>query len=279
MFNAGGEESSRNALVAADFNLDGKPDLANAVDGRIAILLSGGANGGIQAPPTFYKTALSSCYEGSGSTALAVGDFNGDGKPDIALGNEGVSILAGNGDGTFQAPVSIAGLQDILPVPVSLAVGELDGDGLADIAVTFRACTRGGMPGGVVLLFGTGDGSFRAPVVTQLPGLIGDIKAADIDGDGKLDLIISSYRNVTVLAGNGDGTYQVPVSFGAGEGAYVMDAGDINGDGRPDIVTANFQTRDISVLLNSGPETVGSAQASAGHRFGRSFAPATVVRR
>jgi FG-GAP-like repeat/FG-GAP repeat len=118
---------------------------------------------------------------------VAVADFNGDGHLDLAVANEGthdVSVLLGNGDGSFQAannfPAELEG-----SVPVSLAVADFDGDGHLDLAVMF--------PGGVRMLSGNGDGSFQTPPVSYVAGVYpGAIAVGDFNGDGLPDLAVAN---------------------------------------------------------------------------------------
>ena len=190
---------------------------------------------------------------GSEPNTVAVADFNRDGKADIATVNEGngtVSILLGNGDGTFASPVSysIGDAGDL----ESLAVGDFDGDGKLDLVV-------GGGPTNVFVLLGNGDGTFGPPVSFQAGGSASDVAVGDFNGDGKLDVAVSNsaYDTVGILLGNGDGTFQPPVTYPAGGRAEYVAVGDFNGDGKLDLVTANAYNppEGISVLLGNGDGT------------------------
>jgi hypothetical protein len=144
--------ASPQSVAAGDFNGDGRPDLAvaNNLDGGTVSVLLGNGDGTFQDASPFAA--------GLFPAAMAVGDFNRDGVPDLAVANSGnpgnfstVSVLLGNGDGTFQAPQDFA----VGNVPVSVAVGEFNGDGIQDLAVA-----NGG--GNVSVLLGNGDGTFQA---------------------------------------------------------------------------------------------------------------------
>jgi hypothetical protein len=225
-----------NALATADFNGDGKLDLAVVSGGDVAILLGNG-DGTFQ-PAVNYVLAY-------GVHNLVVGDFNNDGKPDLALSlnttgeTSYVAVLLGKGDGTFDAPV-------YYPLPdntsaASVAVGDFNGDGKLDLAVA---------GGPVAILEGNGDGTFQPPVAVNVP-YTGFVLTADFNGDGKLDLLVgdSGFNTVAFLLGNGDLTFQGPVGFEVGTSRFANFAiGDFNHDHKPDVAVAISGS--IGVLLN-----------------------------
>src|SRR5258708_4199700 len=210
--------------------------------------------------------------------AIAEGDFRGDGKLDLVtangfIGNEpDLKIFLGNGDGTFQPPVSISVGHGGAS---ALAVGDFNRDGKLDIA----AANFGGQSVGV--LMGNGDGTFQSAVsypVGMLPGavivggLLGyrdSIAVGDLNGDGKLDIVTANanVKDVSVLLGNGDGTFQPSKSFAVDKpppavqfGVYPVGpdsvaVGDLNADGKLDLVVANGDAQDVSVLLGNGDGT------------------------
>jgi uncharacterized repeat protein (TIGR01451 family) len=260
------------APVLADFNNDGKLDIA-ALNTGVSVLLGNG-NGTFQTAANFAT--------GIGPVALAVGDFNGDGKLDIATANAGnsagvppsVSVLLGNGDGTFQS----ARTDFISLVPKAIAVGDLSGDGRADVVVLTAAST--------IVMVGNGDGTLRSEV-DYVPG--GNALAlADLNGDGKVDVVVAGGSNFSngplsgyysILEGNGDGTFQPAKSRGAGGRVSSIAVADFNRDGKPDLVLTVrpniFALYRYSVLLNQGDGTfVGSA---TGPQAGDIFAVAVDV--
>src|SRR5690242_466263 len=261
--------------VAGDFNGDGKLDLAGLVPlatSNPVFVLLGNGNGTFQ-PPIIIDT-------GQDASVIAVGDFNSDGRLDLAIfGNTAASILLGNGDGTFQNPKPFA--PGFNPgAPANVAIADFNGDGKLDLALTEPAAS-------VSIFLGNGDGTFQNPVSypdsPQRPppatccGTVGDF-----NGDGKLDLafIDSAGLGIDVLLGNGDGTFQqpsfqnialTPIGCTNGTPLSAMIAADFNGDSKLDLVpsclTGRFQWGDL--LLGNGD---GTFQKDPGYDGGPGFA-------
>ena len=254
-------------LAVGDFNADGIPDLAVTDNnncgtyqcaGSVSILLGNG-DGTFRPPLTF--TA------GIGPSAVAAGDFNGDGKLDIVIVNYGyagggdtISVLLGNGDGTFQPEVDFT----VGYGPDSVAVADFNGDGKLDLAVALSV-------GGAALLLGNGDGTFRTSTGIGVPYDPNSIVAGDLNGDGKQDLVVAGTYSankdtVSVLLGNGDGTFQPAVGYPAQKNAFALVLGDFNGDGQPDVAVANATgprgysaTPGVTILLGKGDGTLEPA--------------------
>lgn len=168
------------SLVAADFNGDGKLDLAvtNALDFTVSVLLGNG-DGTFQTQVVYATSTPNPNFWES----LVVGDFNGDGKPDLAIScGSVVSILLGKGDGTFQPHVD-SGVGGTV-----LAAGDFNGDGKLDLAVTEGLPS--GRPGLLSVLLGNGDGTFI--LTNQYPSGGTAVAVSDLNGDGKLDLLVPS---------------------------------------------------------------------------------------
>jgi hypothetical protein len=234
-------------VQVAELNGDGKPDLVVASYSSTGVMVFlGNGNGTFQ--------AAQNLSVGSYSNSVRVADVNGDGKPDIISanfdsqpGSSGVSVLLGNGDGTFQAPQTIS---LTATKTFSVAVADVNGDGKPDlVAGTFS----GSYPirtGGVVVLLGNGNGTFATGLNTNLGIETFYDALADINGDGKLDLVTGNFLSggVGVLLGRGDGTFAAPVNTVAPRPGNVRVA-DLNGDGRPDLLVGNFSTPAFTVLL------------------------------
>lgn len=240
------------AVAAADFNNDGRLDLATANfgDNTVCVLL-GNANG------TFQPAQTSAA--GSYPHSLAVGDFNADGQLDLATANDDIydiSILPGNGDGTFAAglPQSIGSDS----YPVAVATGDLNADGKLDLVVTSEDDWL--VAQYVSVLLGHGDGSF-APAANYGPysGFPGSPALADVNSDGNADVVVTADTGlVRVLLGNGDGTLHEPSHFGISLNAYSVAVGDFNTDRKLDLATEN-----VDVLLGNGDGTFQAAQSFA----------------
>jgi FG-GAP-like repeat/Abnormal spindle-like microcephaly-assoc'd, ASPM-SPD-2-Hydin/FG-GAP repeat len=188
---------------------------------------------------------------GSSPLSVATGDFNGDGKLDLAVANSGsgnnVSILLGNGDGTFKPAVDYGAGSG----PYSVAVGDFNGDGKLDLVVANTNSNN------VSILLGNGDGTFQPAVDYGVGSEPRAVAVGDFNGDGKLDLAVANTgsSNVSVLLGNGDGTFQPAFDFSTGFGQISLAVGDFNGDGNLDLAVVNFGTGNVSVLLGDGDGT------------------------
>ena len=193
---------------------------------------------------------------GSGPAEDRVADLNGDGKLDIVAENAGantVSVLLGNGDGTFRTAVSYATDSN----PWSLEVGDVNGDGKLDIVTCNEAAST------VSVLLGNGDGTFRSAVnYSTGSGTSPEcMRLGDLSGDGKLDIITANAGtdNISVLLNRGDGTFGAPTMFSTATHPTSIAIGDLNGDGKQDIVTANYATSNVSVLFGNGNGTFQAA--------------------
>jgi hypothetical protein len=244
------------SLTASDLNGDGKSDLIvtsnqfNSLQstGVVSVFLSNG-DGTFQAPENFIV--------GSAAGEMVVADVRGNGKLDLvtnvpAAGHQSsVVLLLGNGDGTFQNPVTVfTGLGD------HLAVGNFLGSGRQDV-LTYTTT------GTLNLLVSNGDGTFQGPITTTTGVTLGTAAVGDFVGNGHLGVAFTATDagGVVILTGNGDGTFQNAGSFLTGpRGPSGLVAGDFNGDGKLDLIVGDseiggFGTAGITVLLNQGNNT------------------------
>src|SRR5262249_18578466 len=251
------------AVTVADFNRDGKPDLAvvntgpfSTFQSSLSVLLGNG-NGSFQ--PAVTTDILNSGPATGTASTLAVGDFNGDGLPDVALNTAGpagpaVEVLLGKGDGSFQPNHLILSVGQ---TPLSVAVGDFDHNGALDL-VTANS------QGTLSVLLGNGDGSFRPRVDLAVGAAPPAVAVGDFNGDGLLDVAPAQQlsNTVSVLLGHGDGTFAAPLVFAASGQDFTfapssLAVGDINGDGRPDLVINSIGGEDsvvtqLGVLLGNG---------------------------
>jgi hypothetical protein len=257
------------SIAVGDFNRDGKLDLvvADAGDrpnGVVSVLL--GKGDGTFQPPT----AVSVGHE---PLAIAVTDFNGDGKLDLAVsdfGNTmpgdfgGVYVLLGRGDGTFEPAV----LTNAGENPVSLVAADFNGDGQMDLAVANQHDPSTIDHGGVSVLLGNGDGSFHPALFFGISVFPTSIAAGDLNGDGKPDLVLSSFSSIFGLSSNvlnamiGDGTgnfsshsFIVQKTKRSAAGVFPLSVAiaDFDGDGKADVAEINGKS--VSILRGNGDGT------------------------
>ena len=221
--------------VFGDVNNDGKVDIVAAIssfDGHIAVLLGDGAGGFSQAPgspfPVFSRN----------SSAVVVGDFNEDGKRDLAVpaNISGVDILFGDGTGQFAAGVNTP----LNAVSFFLASGDFNADGHLDLATETR------------MMLGTGTGSFSTPIVVDAPANTSGVLSGHLNNDNHLDVVASSATGITIMLGNGTGnlargkSYASGINTFGGSGALA----DFNEDGKIDI--AGVQPQGFAILEGDG---------------------------
>jgi len=241
------------SLVVADFNGDHRPDLAvgclgsgASESGEISVLLGRGDG-------TFQDQLTDPV--GSDPVAVVTADLNHDGHPDIITTNyysNDISVLLGNGDGTFQPAESFpAGYG-----PTGIVVGDFNGDGRVDVAVADSGNSEGDGQG-VSILLGNGDGTFQSPVFYPAGTIPWSIVAGDFTGNGILDLAVANLvsDDVTILIGDGHGGFDpepaVPIGDPVG-GPISIAAGDFTGDGALDLAVANQTTDTVSILQGDG---------------------------
>jgi hypothetical protein len=243
VYDTGG--TSPTAVAIGDFNGDGKQDLAvvNSGTNDVSILLGDGTGNFAAA-----SIAATTFPVGAGAFSLAVGDFNGDGKLDLAVGNESantVSILLGDGSGGFSPAVDYAAGTS----PGSVAVGDFNGDGKQDLAVADVGS------GGVSVLLGDGTGRLSSPTATTTGASPYSVAVGDFNRDGKQDLVVANSGGTaaSVLLGNGAGGLSAATNYTTGAAPRGVAVGDFNKDGKPDLAIADSNSNSVSVLLNNTP--------------------------
>ena len=276
-------------VCTADFNLDGKPDVAvaNQSSGNISLLLGTGSGG--FSPAVNITTGVS-------GWGICTADFNGDGFADLALTGTGttnsLSILMGTGTGAFGAQVNYAagtsayGVQpadfnadgniDLAVIcsanlsiylgsptgtfsllgnysagsnPISLCVSDFNNDGKADVAVTNNITA-----GNVGVFMGLGTGAFTTVVNYAVGASPYDISFSDYDSDGNKDLTVCNYSsgNVSILMGSSSGTFAAAVNYSTGVSSDSGVSADFNADGKPDLAVADANDKRVCIMLGSG---------------------------
>jgi hypothetical protein len=284
----GSQNLVRESVVVADVNGDHKPDLlvTNAESNTIAVLLGNGDG--------TFQTAVSYGSGGMFPGSLAVADVNGDGNADVIVANScgdancdgSVGVLLGKGDGTFQTAMSYgSGGGDAS----SIAVADLNGDGKPDVVVTTCLPAQCGKGGEVSVLLGNGDGTLQTAIsYSSGGGFALSVTVADVNGDGKPDLLVANLvaNTVGVLLGNGDGTFKPAVLFSSDPGspasvAMAVGVADVDGDGNPDLLVVNQSVGGdgnnggaVAVLIGNGD---GTFQAAVNYGSGAYQARAVAV--
>lgn len=239
-----GFDSSPRSVAAADLDGDGALDLAVAHGAETVSLLLNDGDGGFAAPIGYITPKVPS--------SIAAADLNGDAWPDLAVaagydGNEAVSVLLNNGDGTLATRVDYV-VASTTPV---IAAADLDGDGAPELI-------RPGDGNGIHVLLNSGDGTFTTSVDRE-SGVSDSLAVAELNGDGKPDLALSFRDLMTLRIGNGDGTF---MPFGAdypkddgSNPSYMVAAADLNGDDKPDLAVTRQDEQTLSTLISNGDGT------------------------
>ena len=277
--NPGGSSNTQTSsgLVTSDFNGDGKLDVAaafshalpsGATAGGISVLLGNGDG--------TLRSAVNYSLGNFGPLCLVAGDFNGDGKLDLAAGvgtnfspPGRLAILFRNGDGTFQSPTMIQ-VGSPAGTPIALASGDLNGDGKLDLVATVSDTN---LNPSIVVLLGNGDRAFRqlAPITAPASGLA--LALADLNGDKIPDLVVADCCGLSesiYMLGNGDGTFQSPHYFGSGSSLESIAVADWNGDGTAGLAIAQAvgtvmaMTSGVSSKASSGAPQIRSVENAKG---------------
>ncbi|WP_445250797.1 FG-GAP-like repeat-containing protein, partial [Microcoleus sp. OTE_8_concoct_300] len=239
-------------VATADFNKDGNLDLAFGSNGPNSVSIALGDGTGKFGSASYFNTNPPTALY---TVSVAVGDFNKDGNSDLVTANNAtnnVSLLLGNGDGTFGAATYFG----VGSNPGTVIVADFNGDGNSDLATANLTSNN------VSILLGNGNGTFSAATtLSQGKTTTFWVVVADFNKDGKSDLATANYgsNSVSILLQNANGTLGAATNFTVGNNPYYIAIGDFNGDNNPDLAISNQNSNNVSILLGTGTGNFSAA--------------------
>ncbi len=255
-----GFNSNPSFIAVGDLDGDGKPDLAtaNSVSNNVSVLRNSAAGGVLNSTSFTSKVDYAA---GTTPTSIAIGDLDGDGKPDLVSANfssNNISVFRNTATSgsisaaSFAAAVNFATASN----PYSVAFGDLDGDGKPDLAVANHSSNSVSFYRNTATSGSITTGSFTSKFDLATGTTPTSVAISDLNGDGKADIAVANsasntvsvYRSTTTLGVLNNSSFAAKVDFAAGSGTFSVAMGDLDGDARPDLVTANAIANNISVF-------------------------------
>ncbi|MEG4278409.1 FG-GAP-like repeat-containing protein [Microcoleus sp. MON1_C1] len=238
-------------VASGDFNKDGNLDLAFASPGVNSVSIALGDGTGQFGTATYFNTNSPTLLS---TESVAVGDFNKDGNFDLVTGNQAtnnVSILLGNGDGTFGAATYFG----VGSNPDTVTVADFNGDGNSDLATANLNSNNAS------ILLGNGNGIFGAATNLSVGSSPTYVAVGDFNKDGKSDLAATNFysSSVSILLQNANGTFGAATNFTVGDQPYSIAIGDFNADNNPDLAASNYSSNNVSILLGTGTGSFSTA--------------------
>ena len=229
-------------ITAADFNGDGKIDLAtsNGVNGTVSVLINRG-NG------TFHPVKNYAVAPGGTIFLIAAVQFESDTKPGLIVSSiVATYVLSNQGDGTFRLT------HEYDPPSYQVVAADFNHDGKTDVALVSAWLDQG--PEGVTVIFGEGHGAFATSLASAAMGDLFGVAAGDFNGDGIPDLAVTGNGQVAIMLGQGNGRFSTPSQY-YDVGGFAVAVGDFNRDGHLDIAALNESPSEVSILLGNGDGT------------------------
>jgi 6-phosphogluconolactonase (cycloisomerase 2 family) len=245
------------AVAVGDLDGDGKADLAVANSNTVSVLRNTSANGTI----TNGSFAAKVDFTGSSPYSIAIGDLDGDGKPDLAVSNLSSNTVSVFRNASTAGIISFAARVDFTTgsSPYSVAIGDLDGDGKPDLAVANAGSNTVSVLRNTSISSTITASSFASKVDFATGNYPYAIAIGDLDGDGKSDMAVTNlssntvsvFRNTSAIGSISASSFAGKVDFTTGSSSYSVSIGDLDRDGKPDLAVANAGSSSISVYRNT----------------------------